>query len=93
MAKKQQECQETEGEREGEKDRDYDNAQATAVQLWRAAVSTEGDEAWARTGASVHATVTVKVARTDTQRKQSCMQMCVESKQMIIEYVLSSDAL
>lgn len=29
----------------GRGDGDYDNAEATAVQLWRAAVSTEGDEA------------------------------------------------
>lgn len=75
--KKQQERQEKEGEGQRERDGDYDNAEATAVQLWRAAVSTEGDEAWARTGASVHAAMTVKVARTDTRRKQSCMQMCV----------------
>lgn len=33
-------------EREG----DYDNTETTAVGLWRAAVSTEGDEDWARTG-------------------------------------------
>lgn len=33
------------GERQRERDGDYDNAEATAVQLWRAAVSTEGDEA------------------------------------------------
>lgn len=47
----------------------------------------KADEAGARTGAAVHATMTVKVARTDTQRKQSRMQTCVESKQVIIEYI------
>lgn len=46
---------------------DYDNAQATAVQLWWAAVSTEGDEAWARTGDAVRASMTVEVARADTR--------------------------
>lgn len=69
------------------RDRDYDNAEATAVQPGRAAVSTEGDEAGARTGAAAHATMTGKVAMTGTQRKQSCMQTCVESKQVIIEYI------
>ncbi len=78
---------ETEGEGQKKRDKDYGNVEATAVQLWQAAVSTEGDEAWARTGASVHATMTGEVARTDTQRKQSCMQMCVWSKQVIIEYI------
>lgn len=31
--------------------------------------------------------MTGKVAMTGTQRKQSCMQTCVESKQVIIEYI------
>lgn len=63
------------GETEGE-GWDYDNAEATAVQLWWAAVSTEGDEAWARTGASVRAGMTVKVARTDTKETHLHANAC-----------------
>lgn len=36
---------ETEGEGQKKRDKDYGNVEATAVQLWQAAVSTEGDEA------------------------------------------------
>lgn len=43
--KKQQERQRKEGERQRERHGDYDNAEAAAVQLWLAAVSTEEDEA------------------------------------------------
>lgn len=58
---------------------DYANAGMTAVQLGGAAVSTDGDKAGVRTGAVVSGTVTVKVARAETQRKQSCMQTLLEN--------------
>lgn len=57
---------------------DYANASMTAVQLGGAAVSTEGDQVRARTGALVSGSVTVKVATAETQRKQSRTQVCVE---------------
>lgn len=57
---------------------DYANAGMAAVRLGRAAVSTEGDKAGARTGAVVSGTEAATVARAGTQRKQSCMQACVE---------------
>lgn len=55
---------------------DYANAGMTAVQLGGAAVCTEGDKAGARTGGLVSGTVTVKVARAETQRTQrSCRHL------------------
>lgn len=51
---------------------DYANAGMTAVRLERAAVSTEGDKAGARTGAVVSGTEAATVARAGTQRKRGC---------------------
>lgn len=59
---------EQEGRRWRERDRDYGNTAATAVQLWRAAVSTEGDEAGARTGDSVTNTMTAVFAKTQAKK-------------------------
>lgn len=73
---KNKSCQEATGmvgagreEVEGARDGDYDNTAATAVRLWRAAVSTEGDEAGARTGDSVTTTMTAVFARTEAEKR------------------------
>lgn len=56
------------GSDNGERDEDYDNAEVTAVQQGRAAVTTE--RGGGANEAEVRTTVTVKVARTGTQRRK-----------------------